>query len=371
MKDELITIATDHYTAAEVLKAHLESAGIECVLKNINLLQGAVSEGVQIQIKSRDLEKALRLMNEWKIAYEKEERKNISSLRRILVPVDFSEYSKNACIYALNLAKKYNTDIKILHVYYAPIVDLVPITDAYSIQVDMDINLRELEINAKKSLLEFVKEIREYAQENGFEKIKIAYSLKEGIIEDQIIQTASDYKPGIIVIGTKGKGEKQSDIIGSVAYRVISRSGIPVLAIPEKSYYDVKKEKEIKSIAYVTDFDNADFLAIRRLMNIISAFNVELHCLHISKDALNTLDSVKMDSLKDYFKKINPKIKVECHMVSEDDKLKAIEDFYKKENINLIAIANKRRGLLSRLFSTDLTKKIIQESNIPLMSFKA
>ncbi len=370
MEEKLITIATEHYTAAEILKARFEDAGIKCVLQHVNLLQGAVSEGVQIQIKATDVQKALRLMTEWKLAQEKVEQKLTGKIRRILVPVDFSKYSKNACIYALNLAKKYNADIKILHVYYAPIVDLVPITDAYSIQVDMDINLRELETNARKQLVDFVKDIKQIAKDKGFDSVKIAYALREGIVEDQIIQAANDFKPGIVVIGTKGEGEKQTDIIGSVAYRVISKSRIPVLAIPESSYYDISKEKDLKSVVYITDFDNSDFVAIRRLLGIISAFNVKLHCLHISKDSLNTLDSVKMDNLKDYFKEINPKIKVECHMLSEDDKLKAIEEFYKEKNINLLAMANKRRGLITRLFSTDLTKKIIQESNIPLLSFK-
>ena len=51
MEDRLVTLATDHYTNAEILKARLEGAGIECYLKHVNLIQGAASEGVQIQIR--------------------------------------------------------------------------------------------------------------------------------------------------------------------------------------------------------------------------------------------------------------------------------------------------------------------------------
>ncbi len=130
MENRLVTLATDHYTAAEILKARLEAAGIECHLKNVHLIQGAAPEGVKVQIRESDVEKALRLMQQWKLSREEEEKKKTRELRRILVPVDFSEYSKNACFYALNLARKLRADIKILHVYYAPIVDLVPITDA-------------------------------------------------------------------------------------------------------------------------------------------------------------------------------------------------------------------------------------------------
>ncbi len=370
MEDNLITVATTHYTEAEILKARLEDAGIQCLLKHVNLLQGAVSEGVQVQINSSDVEKALRIMRDWKRLSEKAEMKELSRIRRILVPVDFSDYSKNACLYALNLARIYDTEIKILHVYYAPIVDLVPITDAYSIQIDMDINLRELETNAKKNLIDFVNDIRKIANEKGMEKIQIGYSLKEGIVEDEILDTVDEYKPGIIVLGAKGKGEKQSDIIGSVAYRIIDRSKIPVLAIPEPTVFDPEKEQELKTIVYATEFEESDFVAIRRLMSIVSAFKVKIHCVHVSKDSLSTLDSVKMDNLKDYFKKVNPRIKVECHLITDDDKLKALKEFTDKYEADLIAMTNRKRGLIGRLFKSDITKKIISEGNFPLLSFK-
>ena len=307
-------------------------------------------------------------MSEWKLAQQEAEKKDIKSIRRILVPVDFSQYSKNACHYALNLAHKLKADIKILHVYYAPIVDLVPITDAYSIQVDMDINLREMESNARKNLVDFVNDFRKTAQEKGFNDIKIGYSLREGIVEDEITQVAKDYKPGIIILGTRGKGEKQSDIIGSVVYRVLDKTRLPVLAIPENSIYD--PEKEVKNIAYATDFDDSDFKAIRRLMSIVSAFNVKIHCIHLSKDSRKTWDEVKMNSLKDYFKKVNKDVKVECNLLEGEDTLKEVEKFVEVNKIDLFALSNKKRGLLARLFNPGLTKKLIYHSTIPLLIFR-
>ncbi len=368
MEDRLVTLATDHYTNAEILKARLEGAGIECYLKHVNLIQGAASEGVQIQIRESDVEKALRLMAEWKAVQQEAEKKDIKSIRRILVPVDFSEYSRNACHYALNLANKLTADIKILHVYYAPIVDLVPITDAYSIQVDMDINLREMESNARKNLVDFVNDFRKTAQEKGFDHIKIGYSLREGIVEDEITQVAKDYKPGIIVLGTKGKGEKQSDIIGSVVYRVLDKTRLPVLAIPENSIYD--PEKEVKNIVYATDFDDSDYKAIRRLLAIVSAFNVKIHCIHLSKDSRKTWDEVKMKSLKDYFQKVSKDVQVECKLLEGEDTLKEVEKFVEVNKIDLFALSNKKRGLLARLFNPGLTKKLIYHSTIPLLIFR-
>ncbi len=369
MEESFVTLATDHYTAAEVLKARLEAAGVECFLSNVHLIQGAAPEGVKIQIREKDVEKAMRLMSDWQTERDYADKKNPQEIRRVLVAVDFSDYSRNACMYALNLAHKIRAEVKILHVYYAPIVDLVPITDAYSIQVDMDINLREMETNARKSLMAFIQDIREMANANNMKDIKIGYALREGITEDEISRMAKEYKPGIIVLGTKGKGEKQSDIIGSVVYRVLDKTKIPVLAIPEQSKYDT--QKKVKNVAYATEFDDSDYIAIRRLLAILSEFKVNVHCIHLSRNSKKSWDELRMDQAKDYFKKINKDIRVECHFLEGDDDLKEVATFVEDRQIDLFSLTNRKRGLLARLFNPGLTRKLIYQSTTPLLIFRA
>jgi nucleotide-binding universal stress UspA family protein len=368
MEERLITIATDHYTAAEVLKAKFEDAGIECYLKNVNLLQAAVSEGVQVQIKESDVEKALHILMEIKSLHEKKELKEFKEIRRILVPVDFSAFSRTACIYALKLAYKYNADIKIFHVFYAPIVDLVPITDAYSIQVDMDINLREMEEQAKKKLVDFVAEIRQQAIDDGYGHVKINYALQEGIVEDEIAIMTKVYKPGIIVLGTKGKGEKQSDIIGSVVYRILDKVKIPVLAIPDKAR--MEDFSKMTKIVYATDFDESDYSAIRKLITIVSAFNIKIHCVHISRDREDKWDKVKMDNLMNYFSQVNPKVEVVCSFIKGVDPVAEIESYCKQNKIDILSINSRKRNILQRILNPGLTKRLLHSGTLPLLLFR-
>ena len=122
MKDKMVTLATDHYTSAEVLKARLEDAGIDVYLKHVNLIQGAASEGVKIQIRTSDVEKALRLMSEWKRERDEKESKDLKSIRRILVPVDFSEFSIDSVITlgffaTSNIENRRNYEIRITFLF--------------------------------------------------------------------------------------------------------------------------------------------------------------------------------------------------------------------------------------------------------------
>jgi len=65
MKDEkIITLATRTFEHAQIIRSLLESEDIECFLENVNLIQGAVSEGVKIRIRETDLDKAVQIMEE-------------------------------------------------------------------------------------------------------------------------------------------------------------------------------------------------------------------------------------------------------------------------------------------------------------------
>ena len=133
MGDRLVTIAVHNYARAEVLKGRLNAEGIECYLRNVNLIHSAISGGVKVQVNERDMEKALRIVEKVSEEYRKEkedrEATHPKKVQRILVPVDFSKYSQNACYYAIGLAEKLDAEIKLMHVYYNPIVNSMLMTD--------------------------------------------------------------------------------------------------------------------------------------------------------------------------------------------------------------------------------------------------
>ena len=157
MEDKLIVIANESYTSALVLQSYLESNGIDCYLKNINLVQPNVSDNVKVLIAENDAEKAISLL----AAHRLQKGKGETQPRKILVPIDFLEHSMNAACFALRLAKVYKAEVKLLHVFSSPIVDMIPFTDAASIQIDVDISYQILQKTAKDNLLKFYNQLKE------------------------------------------------------------------------------------------------------------------------------------------------------------------------------------------------------------------
>lgn len=91
-----------------------------------------------------------------------------------------------------------------------------------------------------------------------FPDIKYTCVLREGIPEEEILRYSKENRPRIIIMGTRGKNQKDIDLIGSVTAEVIERSRVPVLAIPENTPF--KEFSAVKRIAFITNFDQRDLL---------------------------------------------------------------------------------------------------------------
>ncbi|MFO7828642.1 MAG: universal stress protein, partial [Bacteroidales bacterium] len=370
MEDRLVTIAIHNYSRAEILRTRLEAEGIECYLKNVNLIHSSISGGVKVRVNSHDLEKALRIVEkvseQFREEPEEDNEQDYQNVQKILVPIDFSDYSVNACRYAIGLAEKLNAEIKLLHVYYNPIINSMPLTDTYYYQVNMDEIIREIEVRAKENMENFYNDLMEKIEREKIEGVKLDYELVSGIASDEIIIKSEEYKPEVIIIGTRGQGERENDLIGSVTAKVIDDAKTPVLVIPEDSLY---QGIATINILYTTDFDDSDYKALKKLMNIIAPFDIRLYCLHVGTQDSNVWDKVKMDKLKTTLKEQYSDYEIECSIIEEEDFLKGIQEFIREKNIDIISLVTHKRSIISKLFNPSKARKVLFHTNIPFLVF--
>ncbi len=367
MDDKLIVIATESNSKALVLKTYLEANGVECYLRNVNVLQGAIAEGVKVQIRESDAGKALQLLTA--LRHAEDVKRFDQQLRKILVPVDFSEPSQNAARYAVMLATKYNAQLKLLHVFNSPVVDMIPFTDVASIQIDFDMNYQMLYNSAKERLLKFYGNLREFANQMGFGDVQIGYTLREGYAAYGIIEVSKRYKPGIIVMGTKGEGYRSTELVGSVATEVSNGTHIPLLVIPEKAV--LKGVDEVKRVLYITNFDESDNLSIRKLLKIVSPFQVELHCIHITDKPDSPGIKALMNSTKEYLSTVTSGISIICDIITGKETDKSVIEYIAVKQINLVALTSVKRNLLYKILNPSLAKRMIYQSDVPVLLFHA
>jgi nucleotide-binding universal stress UspA family protein len=140
--------------------------------------------------------------------------------KKILAPTDFSASSNQALRCACELAKKFDAELILAHVY-SPIVSIFPdgyFALPYGIQKDLNIYL-EAAIN--KARLE--------AEHLMDRKVKV--ELLPGRDFDEIARYAKSEDCDLIVIGSHGRGAVSRFFLGSVTERVLRQASCHVFVV--------------------------------------------------------------------------------------------------------------------------------------------
>lgn len=370
MEDKLVTLAIHTYEKAQILKTILETEGIDVYLHNVNQIQPVISAGVRVRIKESDLPHALRIIedNKW-LNEDNEEEVTESKVKKVLIPVDFSDYSIKACELGINYAYAVGAEVMIMHAYFSPYFpSAIPMGDTLAYQVNEEESVQNILKRVQIDIQNICTYINRKMDSGQLPKIKYDYVLREGLPEEEIIAYSKEYRPTLIVMGTRGKSQKDMDLIGSVTGEVIEVNRVPVLAIPENVPFN--NLSEAKNIAFATSFNQRDLVAFDEFMEIIKPYDVNIHLFNISTSR-DEWNEIRLTGVKEYFKKHYPDAKITHTVLADGDLLLAIEKFVRDKHIDVIALSTYRRNILARMFNPSIARKMLFHTDTPLLVMHA
>jgi nucleotide-binding universal stress UspA family protein len=152
------------------------------------------------------------------------------SLKKILVPTDFSENARHALRYGASFAAEYKAELVLLHVVediavsYAS--DLFPVPMAHVFQ--------ELSGYARTELQKLVEEVKAKG-------IPARDVVAQGRPSSEILRVAREETVDLIVLGTHGKGVLDQALFGSTTERVVRNAPCPVLTVRLSEHEFVKE----------------------------------------------------------------------------------------------------------------------------------
>ena len=146
----------------------------------------------------------------------------MSKITKILVPIDFSNYSKKALSYAVNFAKQFNSKIYLVYV----IEPVIYPSDFSMGQVTFPSTDVELADRAKEELNALIK------TEIG-DTIETDVIIRTGKPFVEINETASKEDIDLIIIATHGHTGMEHLLFGSTAEKVVRKAPCPVLTLRE------------------------------------------------------------------------------------------------------------------------------------------
>lgn len=287
-------------------------------------------------------------------------------MRKILIPVDFTDKSYNASDFALLLAEAIGAEIQFLHCFS----DMLAASESSfeniqdeQLQARLRKNETESKINLQKLHDAYVDQVQRERKRN----VELIYSLVWGAPDDKIPEVGKSYKPDVIIMGNRNSGTFLKNLLGNVTESVVNKVDSPVLVIPER--YRIKSIDEIRNMMYVTDFDNSDIPAIRHLIRLMAPFQINIKFVHVSSVGQSGKDQQKMLDLKNTIERFSARFKMDYILIEQEDKWSGIEGIINAEEVDIVSITQHKRNWLYSLVKPGIVKKMLFNARIPMMVF--
>jgi len=278
-------------------------------------------------------------------------------MKKILFPTDYSETANNAFIYALNIAKKYDAMLYVLHVYQNPIISsrIPPI-------VVQDTAIAS-ELRSFEDFKESSSFLHDILEREGASDVDMKLILKEGYFTSTIKEFVEEEKDiDLVVMGTNGSSSYlERAFFGSNTVSAIKNLKIPVISIPLQAKYS-----SIKSIVFTTLFKEKDRDALNYLVLIAERFGAKIHCLHVGNKYKSDLDETLNIWKSDFASK---PILFEILEIDENIN-KTILKYVDKNKIDLMASVPRNLNFFEDLFSPSFTKTMSYEAKVPILVVK-
>ncbi len=144
---------------------------------------------------------------------------------RILVGIDFSDFSQEALRISSGLAKSFANTVFIVHVFESPgeIDPAVMIGDSRAIRALLDLQ--------KKSMESALKNLNTWVEKYDWGNATLAVKVEPGTAHNLLIEMAKESDIDLIVIGAHGRSGFRQMFIGTTTERVVRKSSCPVLAV--------------------------------------------------------------------------------------------------------------------------------------------
>ena len=281
-------------------------------------------------------------------------------MQKILVPTDFSPNALRAISYAVEIARRNQASIYLVHACDTLLDNVFPgqekITQEYNENIISKAN-QNLDI------------LRNSIEET--EKILVNTQLYKGPIRETIRVASIEHKIDLVIMGTLGKSGLKEKILGSKTAAVISQCEKPVLAIP----LEYEWSEPAKFLLAVKDFEEATSL-LSPVKELAALFDAELQLAIFTDEEESTAVGYMQHAravhhMEDQLRKSNPELHTQAVHLSGNRFLETLNDYVAENNIDMVAMITHPRNLVDSLFNRSLTRKMAYQSKVPLLAIPA
>lgn len=281
--------------------------------------------------------------------------KNLTIMKKIIVPVDFSEHSSYAMEAAAILAKRNNAQILALH--------MLELSES---------SFSEQATNQPLDSIFFYKraeqEFEDFLKQDFLKGVKVIPAIKKYKVFKEVNDVAKHENADLIIMGSHGTSGLNEIFVGSNTERVVRHSEIPVLVIknkPAKMTFD--------HVVYGCDFTDESISSYIKVTKFFEKIDSQVHLLYVNLPDFAFKSTNEMEArVAEFLKKTEGNLKKMKDVVFYSDYSieKGVLNYSAKIGADLIAVSTHGRKGIAHFFEGSISEDIANHSVLPVMTFR-
>ncbi|TYA92323.1 universal stress protein [Seonamhaeicola marinus] len=275
-------------------------------------------------------------------------------MKKIIVPVDFSEFSEYALKAAAKLAIKNEAEVLALHMLEMPEIMLTGAGEEPQ-KVIYFLKLAEQRFN-------------EFLKKDYLDGVKVTPIVKHLKVFSEVNDEAKKHGADLIVMGSHGVSGAKEFFVGSNTERVVRNADIPVLVV-KRDITDVNFEV----VAMGCDFSEECIEPYLKATQMFNDVNTKVYLIHVNLPNDRFKSSIQIEKeVVNFFTKAERSLEKmkDVHYVSEYSVEDGIINSANKLGADLIIMPTHGRKGLAHFFQGSIGEDVANHSTLPVMTFK-
>lgn len=273
-------------------------------------------------------------------------------MKNILVPTDFSEHSQIALNFAVQIAKRENGKVTLVHVLNLPQLSDSWIDFGYDESWE-DV-LKKAQTKADDGLKQMTKD--------HLGKDYLVNKVLQGSALDTLLDHQKEVEYDLLVVGTKRMSEIGAYLFGTFTDRLVHKSSIPVLVVKQETDFS-----DIKKVLIGNSFKLEGHELESNIKTIKALVDAELEILRVNTPT----DFISQDVFDERIQDIKNILQLKSTTFSSIN-FKNTGDgiIYQasKTHADMIVIGDKHSSTFRRwVIGEDLAEHVMDSSNLPVL----
>ncbi|MDX2135108.1 MAG: universal stress protein [Saprospiraceae bacterium] len=290
-------------------------------------------------------------------------RSKLFKLRRMVVPVDMSQASENALIYACKLAHLFQASVEVVYCMDSIFEGSVPspsgVLANYKNTMQEELDHFVQQVADREKLDCPTTTVGNGHQEPGNTVAGIRTRIAFGFPEDVLIDLSRN--TDMMVMGTLGKGNISRKLFGSVSVSVSKHAHCPVLLVPPQSQF-----RGFSDILYASNFESLEALTIKQTVAFARRFNSQLHFVHVGRPGEEGVDLEKKLFEINYIY-ADPEMPFLFSKVTGEDVVESLHEYAFHHHIGLFVFVTHHRSFWDNLLHHSISKDMLLHTGIPVL----